>query len=643
MSPALRPALLLLVAVLVTGGCGRPPPRPPIKDVAESIKEVRITGTSAFDSDDLRGGLDTSDAVRNGDPYSPRQANLDEQRIRGFYYRNGFFAAEVTSEVERTDQGVIVTFVVREGDRARIQDIGFQGLPEGVSPEKVRDALDAVDEVDDLEDAEFRKGSRFDYRAYEAAKVIVRNRVQRAGYAHAEVEGIVAASGKSATAVVTFQVYPGPLVTFGKVTISGTRHDEVLDAVKARVEIEEGKRFDPQAVTDTQTALYDFGRFSSVRIQVENEGAPAVMPVKITLVDAPRHEWRLGGGAGADPAQYEVRLRAGYAVTGWPRPLMNTRLEIKPKLLSLRQGDAGIEPAVEASAALERIDLFRPHLRGELRVGYDFDVFELYSANGPRVRLGLDSPIGKRVRVSGGWQLRVLNISELHPAIEENPALIDELALDLDNDGMVTQYRVAYFEQAVSVDLRDDPVQPQLGVYGELRAEEGTRAAGGEYDYVKLTPEIRGYLGNHRAVLAMRLRVGGFIGEAPLTQRYFSGGSSNQRGFAERQLAPTAIAATGDRVAYGGGGLIETGAEARVPIGTIKGLELGLAAFLDGADVTENFADLDPIDLHWAAGGGIRLGTPIGPVRFDYGRRISRIDELRYDNGAYHLSLGHTY
>jgi translocation and assembly module TamA len=634
--------LALFVALLVTGACAHSPPRPPIKDVPESIKEVRMTGTSSFDSDDLRAGLDTSDAVRNGDPFSPRQVNLDEQRLRGFYYRHGYFAAEVTSEAERTAQGVIVTFVVREGDRARIEDIGFQGLPEGMEPAKVRAALDAVDEVEDLEGAEFRKGATFDYRAYEAAKVIVKNQVQRAGYAHAEVEGIVAASGRSATAVITFQVYPGPLVTFGKVTINGTR-GELLDAVRARVEIEEGKRFDPQAVTDTQTALYDFGRFSSVRIQLEDEGAPAVMPVKITLVDAPRHEWRLGGGAGADPAQYEVRLRAGYAILGWPRPLMNTRLEVKPKLLSLRQGDGGIEPAVEASAAVERIDLFRPRLRGEARIGYDFDVFELYSANGPRVRLGLDSPIGKRIRVSGGWNLRVLNISELHPAIEGNQALIDELALDLNGDGMVSQYRVAFFEQALSVDLRDDPVQPELGVYGELRAEEGTKAAGGEYTYGKITPEIRGYVGNHRAVLAMRLRVGGFIGEAPLTQRYFSGGSSSQRGFAERQLAPTAIAAEGDRVAYGGGGLIETGAEARVPIGTFKGLELGLAAFLDGADVTENFADLDPLDLHWAAGGGIRLGTPIGPVRFDYGYRISRQDELRTSNYAFHLSLGHTY
>jgi outer membrane protein assembly factor BamA len=363
-----------------------------------------------------------------------------------------------------------------------------------------------------------------------------------------------------------------------------------------------------------------------------------VVPAVITVVEAPRNEWRLGGGAGADPAEYQIRARASYAILGWPRPLMNTRLDLRPKVSWLRDATEEVQPGAEASARLERLDLFRPHLRGEALVAFERDAFELYTSYGVRLRLGLDSPIGKRIRAGVGWQFRGLrfdDVNEVVPA-ETQTAL-----------GFGKYYRLAFLEQAISVDLRDDPVQPMFGVYGEIRAEEGGPWAGSEFSYAKITPEIRGYLGQPWAVLAARLRVGTFIGDLPVTQRYFAGGASSQRGFPERRLAPTitgTVKGESESVVIGGGALIETGLELRVPVGTLWGAEIGTAIFADGADVTEDFDQLDPMNLHWATGAGLRLGTPIGPARFDVGRRITRLGDLRPgEKWAFHLSLGHTF
>ena len=70
------------------------------------------------------------------------------------------------------------------------------------------------------------------------------------------------------------------------------------------------------------------------------------------------------------------------------------------------------------------------------------------------------------------------------------------------------------------------------------------------------------------------------------------------------------------------------------------------AAFLDGADVTETWGELDATRLHWAAGGGLRLPTPVGAVRFDVGFRLNRTgagEPRAGDARAYHLSVGEAF
>ncbi|HTM21777.1 MAG TPA: BamA/TamA family outer membrane protein, partial [Kofleriaceae bacterium] len=201
--------------------------------------------------------------------------------------------------------------------------------------------------------------------------------------------------------------------------------------------------------------------------------------------------------------------------------------------------------------------------------------------------------------------------------------------------------------QAVIIDLRDQPLTPHRGVYAELRAEEGTPAAGGAFAYLRLTPEARAYLPLGSLVVAGRLRVGGIAGDLPVTQRYFSGGASNHRGFAERRLAPV-VTGTVDgetrSVVIGGGGLVETGAELRAPLGRVRSFDLGGVLFADGGDVTERLRDIEPAHLHWAVGTGLRVATVIGPVRFDVGYRVNRAAGLStLDRMAFHLNLGEAF
>jgi len=70
--------------------------------------------------------------------------------------------------------------------------------------------------------------------------------------------------------------------------------------------------------------------------------------------------------------------------------------------------------------------------------------------------------------------------------------------------------------------------------------------------------------------------------------------------------------------------VIETSGELRVPLGAPWGLRLGAVAFLDGGDCTDLASQLDIDNLNWAVGGGLRIYTPISPVRLDFGYRLNR-------------------
>jgi outer membrane protein assembly factor BamA len=211
---------------------------------------------------------------------------------------------------------------------------------------------------------------------------------------------------------------------------------------------------------------------------------------------------------------------------------------------------------------------------------------------------------------------------------------------------------VGAYTGSVTLDLRDSPITPSFGLYAELRAAVGTKLALGDYDYLQTTPEVRGYLPVFpHYVLAARARLGTITGKVPATERYFGGGTSSQRGFSSRQLSPFAESTRdlGRFVPIGGAGLFETSIELRTPALVHPfGLPISTVEFLDGGDVTFAASDLDLSNLHWAAGVGVRIDTPIGPIGLDVAYRLNRtadngINPKAGDHFNYLFSVGEAF
>ena len=122
------------------------------------------------------------------------------------------------------------------------------------------------------------------------------------------------------------------------------------------------------------------------------------------------------------------------------------------------------------------------------------------------------------------------------------------------------------------------------------------------------------------------------IDQLPIDVRFFNGGSTSVRSFAERELGPR------DRHGNPLGGEFSTvfNAELIFPIyGALQG-----AVFADAGSLL-NRAVPDSGALRYGLGLGLRYKLPIGPLRLDYGVNPDR--RASEDFGAFHFSFGFAF
>ena len=99
-------------------------------------------------------------------------------------------------------------------------------------------------------------------------------------------------------------------------------------------------------------------------------------------------------------------------------------------------------------------------------------------------------------------------------------------------------------------------------------------------------------------------------------------------------------------VIRGGDVFVNPRAELRIPVDS----SVETALFVDAGNLWTDPAHVQPLDLRYAVGTGLRIATPIGPLVFDYGFNVDRVlddffpkrENQRFweDIGAFHFSIG---
>lgn len=182
---------------------------------------------------------------------------------------------------------------------------------------------------------------------------------------------------------------------------------------------------------------------------------------------------------------------------------------------------------------------------------------------------------------------------------------------------------------SLSYDTRDIIIDPKSGWYGLFSFEP----VWGDSAYLKLAGNLSTYLGiTDWLTLALGVRGGTFLGENPPYEQFYSNGFNVIRGWPENGFL------FGKHFVIGS-------VELRFPIfNPISGVVFtDLGEFLPVPQ--ERLSQNQGLPFKYGVGLGVRLNTPMGPLRLDYGiRDFSRINfGTLFDAGQLHFSIGQKF
>ncbi len=421
--------------------------------------------------------------------------------------------------------------------------------------------------------------------------------LQNHGYPYAQV-GIARESIDPAHARVIVRAEPGTIGFFGPVDIAGNRRvDDRI--IRRRLAYRPGDLFRRSAIEDTQQRIGALGLFKSVEIRAQNiDTRPAVIPTLVTVEERTPWQWNLGlGYAAGERAGLDARISHLNVFGG------AERIDLQGRVSRIeRAADVGFTHA----------DAWHPALSFSLQARHqeiEEQAFSVMSRGG-------------QAAVSWQWTPRFASTIAYAASLERSDvdASLDPL-LGLE-DGMLSAWSVDLDHRRATGDA------PARAL--SLHIEQAGGWMSGTFNYFSIVGDARHYrrVLDGRVVFASRVRLGSIDplgGEAdiPLLKRFFLGGSSEMRGWGVYELSP--LSASGDPA--GGKSLLTAIAEMRVPIfKRIRG-----AVFVEAGNVWQEPWSVRLDDLRYDAGPGVRLDTPFGVIRLDFGYQLRPVDGLRID------------
>jgi len=605
------------------------------------VRDVDISGNHEISSRQIKSKILTAETgwwpFATKQHFDPVTWQSDLKRIERLYVANGFYQAEVVKDdVRHDDDDVELSVQVSEGKPTHVGQRQIDGLSE----------LSAADRDAALKDLPLAPGKVFREDDWAATKRLLADRLRDRGFAKASVEGRALVDVKTQLANLTLTVSPGRRYMFGEIqvdTTPGARIPAYVAWEQVRLAISDGQPFSDRRLEEAQRRLFGLGVFATIRVTAgEPDEASGRIPVRVVVREGPFRTLRLGVGVRADAVRNEARLVGDWAhrdfLGGMRKLTAHAELgwAFLPNVYAVATNDESVGPRNGPIARL-RFEFEQPRFLGHpsLRWKNGLEVDRLleqaYDVLSTRVSTGVVWQVRSTLSIFPSYRLE-LDYLDGAPV---NSAVTAPLTLGCETTADHCFVWLSYLDALFQWDRRDQIFDPRKGTYIGVDLQGGGGPLGGDFDYLRVLPDARAYYSfgdQNQLTFATRLRWGelaprsGNPDDSAVVTRFYAGGSVSMRGFAERRLSPLLLvppppAAPDAKVTVpiGGNGLIDGSFEARYSLTPT----LRLATFVDFGQVTHG--KIEPGDIPhvlWAVGVGVRLITPIGPIRVDLARRL---------------------
>lgn len=541
-------------------------------------------------------------ALKEGGVFNPDLLFFDRETLREFYNALGYLNADVQEpDVHINDHKADLTLAIKEGEQTVVTGVGVTGsgrIPE----EEIRRAIrikigDPYNEVEML-DARYR----------------IIDLYLDHGYVDVIVEAGRELSGLGAR--ITFDIKEGEPSVYGKTIVAGNQNTKRI-VVQRDLLHGEGKAMKYGLLSVDRQKLFKLGLFTDVNVEsLDKYDSHRDVLVSVKEGNAGAVEFGVGYG---DYERYRGFVDVGY------RNFFGMN----------RQGSARFEySSLEKRFILNYhepwlFDMhipFRAVLLAENRSERNIDTGEIqYRLKRVTLTAGIEKKISDAFKEELYYDFSVVKTYDVQP----------DVILTKEDTGTLA---ISAIRPGVIYDTRDNPFEPRHGILAGVTLKFASKYFLSETDFVKMA-----FNGNYYRqlanwlVLAVSLRGGVAYAlsgskELPLVERFFLGGRSTARGYDQDTLGPKGSNGT----PTGGNAFLLTNLELR----TFLGKGIGLVAFVDGGNVWLTASEMD-LKFKYTAGLGVRYGTPVGPLRVDYGFKLNR--EPGESRGEIHFSVGHAF
>jgi outer membrane protein assembly complex protein YaeT len=617
----------ILIALIPIGAAGQ--------DV--EVSKVSFDGNWLFPEKKLNSLIQTKSVgwfkrhIMRREPYIYSESVLaaDIARVRRFYQTEGYLGVEIAPPVlhfSGSGESVKITIPIKEGKPVRVRSVkrlwDLSGRVPGASTDSTAGRSAAgrgtayfeglIEEA--APDLGLAKDKRFRDDALFADWKLMRKQLAENGYPYTVITHELAVSPEEHAADITWKLSPGPWCRFDTITVQGNEKVPAK-AILHQVDFKSGDPFDEGLLGRSQRLIYNLGMLSYVTVKaVLSDSLGAAIPVAISVREAPRFTSRVGAGYGNEDG---IRLFAEIRKLGLFGGTRQLTLFVKrsdrdPFYASL----SFVRPAFFTPRTTLTV---MPFVRRQDEPAYVVD-----RAGG---NVSVSHVISRFVTITPSYTYE--KVRQVSGNVPSNPTGVD------DEDA-------AYPKSTVAVGLTFDSSLPLFdqtrGTFIGGSVDWGGLGFGEDEHYFKTLVELRRYNRLRGLVLAYRVQVGGIEpylpdGFVPAEECLYTGGSSSVRGWGNSELGPKL-----DGEPIGGYSLFLGSVEARYALAG----SFGLAAFADAGNVWAPAFTYRFDDLAYSIGAGLRLKTPIGPVRFDVAWPLTDARDTD-ESTQYILSIGQAF
>lgn len=562
------------------------------------IKELRIVGARAFKESTLLDLFDLNDGswlswYTKSDRYSRVKLNADLETLRSYYLNRGYLDFRIDSTqvaIAPDRQQILVTINITEGERFVVSGITLAG-----------NYLGREDEFKSL--VTIKPGQSYNADQVAQTTKAFSDYFGRFGYAFARVEAVPEIDRKQNRVAFVLQAEPARRAYVRRINVAGNTRtrDEV---VRREFRQFESSWYDSDRIRVSRERVDRLGFFTQVDVETQDvPGTPDQVDVNFTVAEKPTGNLQIGAGYSTSEnitLMAAVRQENVFGSGNYLGLELNTSKSSRQLVLTT------VDPYFTADGVSRAFDVFSRTSRPLAGEASDYSI----KTQGGSVRFGV--PFTENDTVFFGLGAETWAITP-----GSNPGLQEFTA---QYGGKAQSFPLSIGWQR---DERDSALVPTKGWYQRLNSDWG---AAGDVKYVRAVYQLQNYIPlDRRFTVGLNGEFGwgkGLGGQSyPVLKNFYSGGLGSVRAFEQGSLGPR----YSNGAARGGAKKITLNAELIAPFpGAGNDRTLRVFGFVDAGNV---FADDSPLrfqDLRASTGLGVSWISPVGPLRFAFGRPLKR-------------------